>query len=97
MTRRCRSLSTLAPEAVLDIHPEDAARLGIADGGRVALASRRGRIEMRSRISSAVDRGVVFTTFHFSEAPINRLTNDALDPVAKIPEFKVCAVRVEKI
>jgi formate dehydrogenase alpha subunit len=97
MTRRCRSLSTLAPEAVLDIHPEDAANLGVEDGGRVALASRRGRIEIRSRVSPSVDRGVVFTTFHFSEAPINRLTNDALDPVAKIPEFKVCAVRVEKI
>ena len=97
MTRRCRSLSTLAPEAVLDIHPDDAANLGVADGGRVAVASRRGRVEMRSRISRSVDRGVVFTTFHFSEAPINRLTNDALDPVAKIPELKVCAVRVEKI
>jgi formate dehydrogenase alpha subunit len=97
MTRRCRSLSTLAPEAVLDIHPEDAANLGVEDGGRVALASRRGRIEIRSRVSLSVDRGVVFTTFHFSEAPINRLTNDALDPVAKIPELKVCAVRVEKI
>ncbi len=97
MTRRCRSLSALAPEAVLDIHPEDAAQLGVTDGDQVTLASRRGRIEMRSRISPTVDRGVVFTTFHFSEAPINRLTNDALDPVAKIPELKVCAVRVEKI
>ncbi len=97
MTRRCRSLNTLAPEPVLDINPEDAVALGLVDEEPVRLSSRRGSIEIKVRITSSVNRGEVFTTFHFSEAPINRLTNDALDPIAKIPEYKVCAVRVEKI
>ena len=96
MTRRCRSLNTLAPEAILEMNPADAAGIGIADGDRVAVFSRRGRITTRAGITERVPPGVVFASFHFSESPINRLTNDALDPIAKIPELKVCAVRVEK-
>ena len=97
MTRRCKSLSTLAPEPLLDIHPDDARTLGIKEGDLVRLSSRRGSIEIKVHITQSVNRGEVFSTFHFSEAPINRLTNDALDPIAKIPEYKVCAVRVERI
>jgi formate dehydrogenase major subunit/formate dehydrogenase alpha subunit len=97
MTRRCKSLNTLAPEPLLDIHPNDAGKLNLADGDLVKLSSKRGSIEIKIRITDSVNRGEVFSTFHYSEAPINRLTNDALDPVAKIPEYKVCAVRVEKI
>jgi len=96
MTRRCPSLETLAPEATLEINPSDAERIGVSDGDMVKVSSRRGKISLRARVSGMVEKGVVFTTFHFSEAPVNRLTNDALDPVAKIPELKVCAVRVEK-
>ncbi len=62
----------------------------------VALSSRRGRITIRAGITQRVPKGVVFGSFHYSESPINRITNDALDPIAKIPEFKVCAVKVEK-
>ena len=97
MTRRCKSLNTLAPESLLDMHPEDAKKLGIEEGELVRLSSRRGSIEIKVHITESVNRGEVFATFHFSEAPINRLTNDALDPIAKIPEYKVCAVRVERI
>jgi len=97
MTRRCKSLSTLAAGPALDINPEDATQFGLLEGDSVRLSSRRGNIETKVHITKSVDRGVVFSTFHFSEAPINRLTNDALDPIAKIPEYKVCAVHVEKI
>jgi predicted molibdopterin-dependent oxidoreductase YjgC len=97
MTRRCKSLNTLAPEPLLDIHPDDAEKLELVDGDLVRLSSRRGSIKIKVRITDSVNMGEVFTTFHFSEAPINRLTNDALDPIAKIPEYKVCAVHVEKI
>jgi len=96
MTRRCRSLSMLAPEALLEMHPDDAAKLKIRDGDLVTVTSRRGNIQIRAKVPGKVAPGVVFSTFHFSEAPINRLTNDALDPVAKIPELKVCSVCVEK-
>ncbi len=96
MTRRCKSLSTLAPEPLLDINPQNALELGLSDGDLVKLFSRRGNIKIKVNINHSVDEGVVFSTFHFHESPINRLTNDVLDPVAKIPEYKVCAVRVEK-
>ncbi len=97
MTRRSPSLNMLAPEAVLEINPTDAAALGVSAGEIVALSSRRGRILIRTGITERVPKGVLFSTFHYQEAPINRLTNDAIDPIAKIPEFKVCAVRIEKI
>ena len=97
MTRRSRGLDHVAPEERLEVHPEDAARLGIEDGERVRLVSRRGQIETRVLISQRPQPGMVFGTFHFQEVPINRLTNDALDPVGKIPELKVCAVRIEEI
>jgi len=97
MTRRSPSLNMLAPEAILEINPSDAAAQGISGGEIVSLASRRGKILIRTDISERVPRGVLFTTFHYWEAPINRLTNDALDPIAKIPEFKVAAVRIEKV
>jgi len=96
MTRRCKSLNTLAPEPELDMNPADASALGLSEGEQVRVSSRRGSIEIKVHITDNVSKGEVFTTFHFSEAPINRLTNDALDPIANIPEYKVCAVRVEK-
>jgi formate dehydrogenase alpha subunit len=96
MSRRSPDLNMLAPEANLEINPADALKVGIANGEMVALSSRRGRILIKAGITERVPKGVVFTTFHYSETPINRVTNDALDPIAKIPEFKVCAVKVEK-
>ncbi len=96
MSRRSRVLDGLAPHGVLEIHPEDAAALGVEDGETVAVASRRGRIELPAALSGRMPRGTVFLAFHFKEHPANALTIAALDPVARIPEFKACAVRVEK-
>jgi predicted molibdopterin-dependent oxidoreductase YjgC len=65
-------------------------------GDKLTVSSRRGSIEVAADISERCDKGVVFIPFHYSEAAVNRLTNPALDPTAKIPELKVCAVKVEK-
>jgi formate dehydrogenase major subunit len=97
MTRRTRALDALEPEAFVSIHPDDAAELGIAEGDFVRISSRRGRVELRARISQRESRGAVFMPFHFREAAANLLTLDELDPDGKIPEFKFCAVKVEAV
>jgi predicted molibdopterin-dependent oxidoreductase YjgC len=96
MTRRVEGLNVLVPEERLEMHVEDAARLGVADGDLVRVASRRGEVEVRARVGKTCRPGTVFMTFHFAEALGNVLTLAALDPVAKIPTFKVCAVRVAR-
>jgi len=96
VSRRSASLDSLAPEGYVEINPATAAALAVADGERVRVSSRRGQIEIRCRVTERVGREVVFIPFHFAESAANVLTNAALDPQAKIPEFKVCAVRVEK-
>jgi len=96
MSRRSEVLDSLVSVGTIEIHPEDAERLEIEDGGLVRVSSRRGRIEVPARVTERVAPGEVFLAFHFRESPANRLTIAALDPVAKIPEFKVCAVSVEK-
>ncbi|MCX6011581.1 MAG: formate dehydrogenase subunit alpha [Chloroflexi bacterium] len=96
MTRKVAGLNVLKKEGEVEINPADAAKLGIADGDRVKVASRRGEVVAKANVTEVSPAGVVFMTFHFAESPANRLTNPALDPVAKIPEYKVCAVRVEK-
>jgi predicted molibdopterin-dependent oxidoreductase YjgC len=95
MTRRVAALDWLVSEASIEVHPADAVRLGVADGDRVRLRSRRGAVTARARLSSGITPGAVFMPFHFAEAAANELTHAALDPVAKIPEYKVCAVRLE--
>jgi formate dehydrogenase alpha subunit len=97
MTRRSEVLDDLVPTGQLEISPPDAERLGVASGQKVAVSSRRGRIEIPVGLTERVAEGVVFLSFHFKEHPANALTIAALDPVAKIPEFKACAVRVEKL
>ena len=98
ITRKSKGLSEIYPEGVVEINPEDAVRLGIQpDNGLVEVASRRGKVNVKARVSDRLPPGVVFMTFHFKEAAANLLTLDALDPIAKIPEFKVCAVKVEKL
>ncbi|MGB8982915.1 MAG: formate dehydrogenase subunit alpha, partial [Anaerolineales bacterium] len=82
------------PEARLDIHPADAEIHGIRDGDPVRVTSRRGEVVLRATVTEKTSVGVVFIPFHFAEAAANLLTNDALDPQAKIPEFKACAVQV---
>ncbi len=95
MTRRAQTLDDIEPEAVCHLAPGSFAELGIAPGDAVRVATRRGMIELRARADSGVPHGVVFIPFCFAEAPANMLTNPALDPFGKIPEFKYCAARVE--
>jgi formate dehydrogenase alpha subunit len=95
MTRRVPALDWLVPEASVEVHPRDAARFGVADGDRVHLRSRRGAVTARARVTPGISEGAVFMAFHFAEAAANELTHAALDPVAKIPEYKVCAVALE--
>ena len=97
MTRRSRELEEAAPAPFVELHPADAKALGLADGEMVKAVSRRGEITLPALITERVEPGVVFIPFHYQEAAANLLTNDALDPVCKIPEAKVCAVRIEKI
>ena len=96
MTRRVPGLETLRSEELVEIHPRDAVALTIASGDRVRVTSRRGEVEARALVTEVSPPGTVCMTFHFHEAPTNVLTNAAYDPVAKIPETKVCAVRVER-
>jgi formate dehydrogenase major subunit len=97
MTRRSRALDTISPEPFVEIHPQDAGTLGIDEGHPIRVRSRRGSIVVPARITGKVSPGSVFVPFHFSEAAANLLTIDALDPTAKIPEFKYCAVRLEAV
>ena len=98
LSRKSKGLSEIYPEGLIEINPEDAVRLGIkSDNGLVEVASRRGSVKVKAQITDKVPPGVVFMSFHFKEAAANLLTVDTLDPVAKIPEFKVCAVRIQKI
>ena len=96
MTRKGSALNRLYPEPLAEINAEDAKIMNIADGSYVNIISRRGRLKVKTAVSEMTDRGVVFMPFHFYEAAVNVLTNGVLDPVSKIPEFKVCAVRIEK-
>ncbi len=96
MTRKVKGLNALLSEEFVEINPADASALGIADGEMVKIISRRGETRAKSKVTEASPAGVVSMDFHFWESPANILTNPALDPVAKIPEYKVCAVRVEK-
>lgn len=95
MTRRS-ALDTIWPEAAVEMHPADAERLGLQTNDWVKVASRRGEITLRVLVTGRSPEGTVFIPFHFAEAAANILTKNQIDPRAKIPDFKVCAVRVEK-
>ena len=96
MTRKVKGLNAIHGEELVEINPGDASTLGIADGDMVKVTSRRGEVVAKARVTGTSPLGVVSMDFHFAESATNVLTNPVLDPVAKIPEFKVCAVRVEK-
>jgi len=96
LTRKVKGLNILRGEGLVEINPGDASTLGITDGEVVKIVSRRGEVEAKARVTEVSPIGVVFMDFHFAESPTNILTNSALDPVSKIPEYKVCAVRIEK-
>jgi len=97
MTRRSEKLDQEVPEGYVEISPEDADRLGLGKSEPVRVISRRGEIQTKAWITRRVPPGTVFIPFHFAEAAANVLTNPALDPIAKIPEYKVAAVRIEKV
>ncbi|MCJ7569920.1 MAG: hypothetical protein MUO58_20610, partial [Anaerolineales bacterium] len=86
---------SLAPEAEIEINPEDASRLGVHEGQAVKVRSRRGVVIAKAVVTRRSLPGVVFMTFHYAEAAANLLTPKHLDPVAKIPEYKVSAVQIE--
>jgi len=97
MTRRIDAINKVSPSAYIEINPDDANRLGIRDGDTVKVSSRRGSTHINVLISRRPTKGVVFIPFHFREASANLLTNTALDPISKIPELKVCAVKIEQL
>ena len=93
MSRRTRVLNELQTKGAVDIPPDDALKLGIVDGDLISIASERGKIETPVNITDKTPPGLAFMAFHWKESPANVLTNSALDPVAKIPEYKVSAVK----
>ena len=97
ITRRAAVLDALEPEAVASLSPLDLSKLGIEAGDAVRVETRRGAIELKARSDGAVPAGMVFVPFCYAEAAANALTNPALDPLGKIPEFKYCAARVEAV
>ena len=94
MTRRASNLDYIEPEPVASVHPLDLEALGVAPGGTLTIASRRGSISLYARADDGTPRGAVFVPFCYYEAAANMLTNPVLDPFGKIPEFKYCAVKV---
>ena len=97
MTRKVTGLNAIEPEGVVEINPSDASSLKIKDGDKVKVISRRGEVIVKAKLTEKSPPKVVYMTFHFAESAANILTNTALDPVAKIPELKVCAVRIERV
>jgi predicted molibdopterin-dependent oxidoreductase YjgC len=93
MSHRSRVLEALVPESQVEINPVDAGRLGVEEGDVISLSSRRGEVQTKVKKTSRVSPGQAFMAFHWPEAPVNRLTNPAFDPLAKIPEFKVSSVK----
>ncbi len=96
MTRRTHLLDREEPQAFVELHPDDAARLGVRNRDEVLVASRRGEVRVKARVTQMVIPGVIFMPFHFAEGAANALTNNALDPESSIPEFKVCAAMVRR-
>jgi formate dehydrogenase major subunit len=97
MTRRSFALDAIQPEPHVFLNPGDAKAMGVADGDFVRVSSRRGTIELRARLSHRDTPGTCFIPFHFREAAANLLTIDEIDPFGKIPEFKFCAVKIERL
>jgi formate dehydrogenase major subunit len=97
MTRNSPSLHSEMPAGYVEISSQDAQSLAIRTGEQVRISSRRGNITLGAVVTDRAGAGVLFIPFHFAEAAANMLTNNALDPTAKIPEFKVCAVNLEKV
>jgi len=96
MTRNCKELRHANAEAVAELHPDDGARLGVGTGERVRIASRRGAETFRVRLTEGARPGTVFVHMHDADRLCNRITIDAVDPISRQPEFKICAVKIER-
>ncbi len=96
MSRRSEAIDAHEPDSYIEMNKADASELGIDNGDKVRVKSRRGEIETFARVNNRVQKRQVFMPFHYEESPANRLTSTELDPKAKIPELKVTAVSVEK-
>jgi len=97
MSRRSKVLDAIVPHGSIEIHPADADAHHIVHGEMVKVSTRRGAVETVANVTESVAEGTLYMAFHFAEAAANRLTHNALDPVAKIPEYKVCAAKIEKV
>ncbi|MCX6060482.1 MAG: hypothetical protein NTW69_20350 [Chloroflexi bacterium] len=95
MTRRAKGLMEIYGEALIEVNPDDAEKLGLNGKNIVRVTSRRGFIEAQAWVTDRVPPGMVYANFHFPNASANELTHASLDPVAKIPEYKIVAVKVE--
>ncbi len=96
MTRKSAAINQVSPTGYVEIHIDDAGKLGIADGDKVEVATIRGKVFTLAKVTKNIEKGWLFMPFHFYEGPANMLTIDALDPLAKIPEYKVCAATIQK-
>lgn len=97
MTGREDGLNNLFPESFVEINPHAAKKMGVANGDRVRVSTRRGEVRATAKLTQKLKENVIFMPFHFADGPANALTNPVLDPIAKIPELKSCAACVEKI
>ena len=97
MSRRAAVLDALEPEAVASLSLGDMKKMNVEPGAMIRVSTRRGVLELRARADWAVPEGMIFIPFCYAEAPANMLTNQALDPYGKIPEFKFCAAKVEVV
>ncbi|MHC4266412.1 MAG: formate dehydrogenase subunit alpha, partial [Planctomycetota bacterium] len=96
MTRKSKVINQVSPTGYVEIHPQDAGKLGISDGDSVEVTTRRGKAVTLAKVTDDIKNGWLFMPFHFSEGPANMLTIDQLDPIAKIPEYKVCAAKIRR-
>lgn len=95
MTGKTREIDDIAPEALAEVNPVDAERLGIKSGDMLKLTSRRGEVTIKAEITERSQPGTIFTTYNYTETPVNLLTLDALDRLSRTPEYKLCAIKVE--
>ena len=97
MTRKSSAINQVSPTGFVEIHPDDAKRLGISDGLMVEVVTTRGKVTTPAKVTPDIGKGWLFMPFHFEEGPANMLTIDELDPLAKIPEYKVCAANIRRL
>jgi predicted molibdopterin-dependent oxidoreductase YjgC len=97
MSRRSKGLLAIYPKPLIELNSADAKKLGVDGNRHIRITSRRGAIDAEAWVTDRVPPGVIYGNFHFPDSSVNTLTNSALDPISKIPEFKYCAVRVELI